>query len=51
MVGTVDDEWLYLGFVDETWITGMVFRDMIVCFTKDRMNKRPILSSSYESLS
>ena len=51
MVGTVDDEWLHLGFVDEAWITGMVFRDTVVCFTKDRTNKRPIPSSSYESLS
>ena len=51
VVGTMDDEWLHLGFVDESWITGMVFRDTVVCLTKDRTNEGPIPSSSYESLS
>ena len=51
VVGTVDDEWLHLGFDDESWITSMVFCDTVVCLTKDRTNERPILSSSYELLS
>ena len=51
VVGTVDDEWLHRGFDDEPWITSMVFRDTVVCLTKNRTNERPVPYSSYESLS
>ena len=51
VVGTVDDEWLHRGLDDGSWVTGMVFRDTVVCLTKDRTDERPVPSSSYESLS
>ena len=51
VVGTVYDERLHFGFVDESWITSMIFCDTVVCLTKDRTNERPIPSSSYEPLS
>ena len=50
VVGTVNDEWLHFGFVGESWITSMVFRDTVVCLTEDWTNERPTPSSSYESL-
>ena len=50
-VSTVDDEWLHIWFVDDSWITGMIFCDTVVCLTTDRTNGRPFPSFNYESLS